>query len=95
MGFKLFFCPFRFLQVLKGCDELMNYISDDKLLEMVTEDNDKELVKIVQTKLEVMQGVSFVSRHVDDTDDTDVDNNGYTNDTADDYNDEVCCCKVS
>merc|ERR1711860_272331 len=57
----------RFLQVLKGCDELMDYISDDKLLEMVTEDNDKELVKIAQTKLEVMQGVSFVSRHVDET----------------------------
>lgn len=43
----------------------MTYISDEKLKEMVTEESDKELVTIVQTKLEVMQGVSFVARHVE------------------------------
>ena len=48
---------------MKGCDKLMTYISDEKLKEMVTEESDKELVTIVQTKLEVMQGVSFVSRN--------------------------------
>ena len=57
------FSPFRFLNVLKGCDKLMNYISDEKLKDIVTDESDKELVTIVQTKLEVMQGVSFVSRN--------------------------------
>ena len=43
----------------------MNYIKDEKLREMVTDDSDKELLTIIQTKLEVMQGVSFVARHVE------------------------------
>ena len=43
----------------------MNYIKDEKLREMVTDDSDKELLTIIQTKLEVMQGVSFVARHIE------------------------------
>ena len=53
---------FRFKQVLEGTDALMNYISDDKLKSMVKEDKDKHLVSIAQSNLELMQGVSMVSR---------------------------------
>ena len=50
---------------MKGTDDLMNYISDEKLLDLVTEETDKELVTIAQMRLQVMQGVSFVGRHAE------------------------------
>ena len=43
----------------------MNYISDEKLLDLVTEESDKELVTIAQTRLQAMQSVSFVGRHAE------------------------------
>ena len=54
-----------FKKVLEGTDDLMNYISDEKLLDLVTEESDKKLVTIAQTRLQVMQGVSFVGRHAE------------------------------